>query len=406
MLVWLALCAAEVTLRCLDGEGELDGTPAIVSAADLDPLLAASWVTHHGLQPLTRIPVPHPDTGRPVEVRINSFGLRGVEPELPKPPTVFRILCLGDETVLAPDVEEEGTFCRLVEQQLQSCSNLRIEVLNAGVPHYCPLLSLLQYRHSLSALAPDVVVLHFDMSDVADDRRFRPLTVVADDGMPLACAHPRASAQRRPRSAGPEDRFYLVRWCQLKLGVCSTGQRHPADLSDIEAPEAAYAWLRDDPPDWQLYIRQSLLPVVQLHRMTQHSPAVLILAAIPAPWQVSAAAGSPELRRRAGVPADALYRSRWPFEWLTAVSRHAGIAFLDPSPVFQSAPRPERLYLQEAPRLSADGHALYAQLLAGFLQQQVAGPWNRPESLRGVSAPTRQAVHESLPPQGTRPARE
>ena len=30
------------------------------------------------------------------------------------------------------------------------------------------------------------------------------------------------------------------------------------DIRDIDAPQGAYAWLRDDAPDWSLYVDQTL----------------------------------------------------------------------------------------------------------------------------------------------------
>src|SRR4029453_17992017 len=98
----------------------------------------------------------------------NSFGLRSAEVAVPKPAGTFRILLLGDSFTFGFRAADEMVFARKLEQRLRADGFLSVEVVNAGVLSYCPLLEYLQYRHQLHALEPDLVILNFDMSDVQD----------------------------------------------------------------------------------------------------------------------------------------------------------------------------------------------------------------------------------------------
>lgn len=136
-------------------------------------LLQPSWKCHHTLKPLKATVRRNPDTSLPISIRTNSLGLRGDAVIVPKPADVYRIVYLGDETVFASEVAEDESFCKLIEQSLPQSPGRRWEVINAGLPKYCPLLSYLLFKHSLTSLQPDLLILNLDMSDVADDYHYR-----------------------------------------------------------------------------------------------------------------------------------------------------------------------------------------------------------------------------------------
>lgn len=353
-------------------------------SVDTHPLLTRSWVMHHRLQPGQSRTVRHPDHGTAVELRINSFGLRGPEPAVPKPPGTYRILCLGDETTMAPEGAETETFCSRLADRLQSHMPLDVDVINAGVPGYCPLLSYLQVRHSLLALQPDLVVVNFDMSDVADDYRYRRHTQTDANQTPLACPHPALPSDASERQESDwSERLLSVRWLKGQAFHWTASQDPAGDEQTILSRSGRYAWLRDQAPDWSLYIRQAFSPLVHLDRLLQGNYGRLVVAAAPAPWQISPKASTGEgVREQAGVPQDAVYHSRRPFERLSEYCRQHGIPFCDPSSKFRAAEHPERLFLENAPRFSQQGHDLYAEKLAEWILHHVPGPWMRPLSDR------------------------
>jgi hypothetical protein len=269
------------------------------------------------------------------------------------------------------------------------------QVINAGVPGYCPLLSYLQFRHGLGALQADVVVLNFDMSDVADDYRYRRHTRT-DGDEPLACAHPDLGSARPSDGEAWHEQFLVTAWGRRQLARLPAGPSEPSDRRDIASPEGRYAWLRDDPPDWSIYIGQALAPIDSLNLLVHRAGADLVVATYPAPWQVSTeTSGGEGVRAAAGVPDGTVYRSRGPFDLLAAWTAERNIPFCDASPAFQQAEHGERLYLRNAPRFSPAGHELYARELAAFLVQHVRGIWSdEPWESPSGPLPPRHALSE------------
>ena len=94
----------------------------------------------------------------------NSKGFRGTrEYALPKPPGVFRMVVLGDSVVNGYGVEDDETFCAVLERKL---SKLRqTEVLNLGVPGFGNAEELIQLENVGLEQQPDMVVLGYFVND-------------------------------------------------------------------------------------------------------------------------------------------------------------------------------------------------------------------------------------------------
>jgi hypothetical protein len=148
------------------------------------------------------------------------------------------------------------------------------------------------------------------------------------------------------------------------------------DVRDIDAPLGAYAWLRDDAPDWSLYIDQTLEVIGQMAAACQRANAEFVLAVVPGPWQISAEASNGSgVRERAGLQEHTLYTNRVPFVSLSTYASRQKILYCDASGAFTRADHTERLFRENAPRFSATGHELYARVLERFLATNVPGPW-------------------------------
>ncbi len=370
------LCALEVGLRLY----EWKTGPFVGDDPAANPLSTPCRVAHHRLLPLEQIELPHPDTGTPVVLATNSLGLRGPEIEAPKPTGVFRIVCLGDERTLGPGVQESETFCARLQALLQKRSRLKIEVVNAGIPDYCPLLSFLQLKHSLLALQPDLLIVNFDMSDISDDCRLRRHARMSEAGVPLLCSDP--SLQSRGRSSPRlDEQFLLIRWCRRQLGELAGSESHAADQRDIHTPQGRYAWLRSNPPDWSIYIEQALTPLAQMSQLAQGSFSRYFVAVCPAPWQASPEATSGNgVRASLGVPEKMMFDSRRPVEILAEFAQKHGLAVCNTFDPMISAQQPERLFLHNSPEFSPLGHELYARVLAGYVLTNVPGIWITPTS--------------------------
>jgi hypothetical protein len=100
----------------------------------------------------------------------------------------------------------------------------------------------------------------------------------------------------------------------------------------------------------------------------------LIVAACPAPWQISAQASAGEgVREAAGIGPEACFKSRRPFETIAEFCRTHEIPFCDVSGSFEKEAAPERLYMKNAALFSPEGHALYGKELAEFILRQIPG---------------------------------
>lgn len=331
-------------------------------------LSTASPTTFYQMQPDARMRFRNPDSADEIEIKTNSFGLRGPEPAIPKPPGVYRIVCLGDETVLGPDVAEAETVSVRLQDFLQPHTNQKVEVINAGIPGFCPLLSLLQIRHSLSSLEPDLLILSFDQGDVADDHRVRRYLSTDAAGNPLSCSHTSLAASEKTKSPKTSVQQYRVlSWCKKQLGKLPLERNRPEDERDIDTLEGRYAWLQDDPPDWSVYVAQTFSAIDGLDRHAREGEARLIVAGYPVAWQISSTACSQEVRRRLGVARGEVCHSRFPFEVLETYLSQRSILFCNTTPIFERADRPERFFLNGAPRFSNEGHRLYARVLGEFI---------------------------------------
>jgi len=361
--LFILLSLGEIGLRYFEYCSAGNHRPETIRAK----LLTESWWTHHRMKPFQQLVLQQVDGSDPVAFVTNSYGLRGSEPVVPKPAETFRILCLGGTTTVGLGIEGSSTFCARLEQDLQRTLQSRVEVINAGVPEFSPLLSYLSVKHELLGLQPDVILMNFDMADIALDYRYRRDAILGEDGTPLACPGPSTSRCSGKGQSWLGEKFALTQWCQERLGCFWQKKLRSREASGIGYSENQYAWLEDSPPDWSVYIQQTLSVLGQLDTLAASAGARMILAAYPAPWQVSPLATSAaEARRRAGVAQGAVYTSDRPFEILAGFANEQGLPFVNTTSAFRAAPQPGDLYLRNAPRLSSLGHELYARELARY----------------------------------------
>ncbi len=141
-------------------------------------------IVHHRLWPGTTTWLRSEDFR--ASLHVNRYGLRGREPEMPKRRDAYRIVMLGDSFTMGEGVSDDQTFSALLERSLSSRLSARIEILNAGVDSYAPILSYLDLRENLLRLEPDAVLLNLDMSDLLQEQYYRSLAVRGPESMEAA----------------------------------------------------------------------------------------------------------------------------------------------------------------------------------------------------------------------------
>lgn len=362
-------------------------SPATTAKTSTNPLLVPSWQHQYQLRPLALVQSRNPDSNQPIELKINEWGTRNEAIVVPKPNSTFRILCLGDESTFAPMVLQQQTFSAELHRMLQPMVKGRgeLEVINAGVPGHCPLLASLQLKHSLIALQPDLVIYHFDMSDIADDYQARPHLLV-EQGEIKGCPHP--SLAQKPQQQQQICEQVLLIKAGAQYFAETVGKEDSQNIkNEIGIPQGRLAWIRDQPVDWQIYIEHALEPLVAMQHLCQKSGAQFTVSCIPQPWQVSAnASDGPGVRTAVGLQSGKMYSNSYPFDQVSKYCQEHQIPLHNPVSYFRQQPQNENLFLKNAATFSPRGHQFYAYQLANYVYQQ----YTRPASSEAKPPPNSQ----------------
>jgi lysophospholipase L1-like esterase len=102
---------------------------------------------------------------RGVRVATNEHGMRGPSFAEKPAPGVRRVLVLGDSVAFGFRLELDDTFPRLLESELAERTGERFEVLNAGVEGYNSENELALLERKGLDLAPETVVVAFNLND-------------------------------------------------------------------------------------------------------------------------------------------------------------------------------------------------------------------------------------------------
>ena len=116
-----------------------------------------------------------------VELRHNSFGFRGGEPAVPKPPDVLRIVGLGDSFTYGIGAPEDSVYLSLLGERVDRPGQ-RVDVINLGIPRYFTEAQRLVLELYGGQLQPDVVTLGFVPNDIVDTRLGLDGVGVSPDG--------------------------------------------------------------------------------------------------------------------------------------------------------------------------------------------------------------------------------
>lgn len=352
-------------------------TPAMQGVTNQAPaadqtLLVPSAVCHHELQRMSKtMHQASPASGKHA-FRVNSFGCRGEEPEVPAPEGSFRILVLGDDSICGTAVGEDETVSAHLHGFLAKQTQVRLEVINCGIPGYCPLLSWLKFEQDLAKLKPDLVILHVDMTDIADDLCYRSLLLSENNH--AVCSHPTLRLKPRPENAIAHFVKHSATASWLFARAREQGPEMLA-ISPVASNANMFDWITDDPPDIRLQVRHALEPITRLKESVEASNGHLLVTTAPALWQVVSADNAPQLSRRCGIQGTTPYRRRFPFEVLQAFCSHSEVRFCDTSPTFETGEDGQKLFSTETPVLSRIGMALYAREIARYIITNPPSEW-------------------------------
>jgi lysophospholipase L1-like esterase len=104
-----------------------------------------------------------------VEVKLNSLGHRGPELTQPKSPDIKRVFVLGSSVTMGWGVPLDKMFTSTVKERFDKerplGPNVSIELANAGIGNYNTLAQSVLFNRQYPIVKPDLVVLHYFISD-------------------------------------------------------------------------------------------------------------------------------------------------------------------------------------------------------------------------------------------------
>jgi hypothetical protein len=362
----VALAAAEVALRLLP-------RPERKAHFVSDP------VRHHRLRADWR------GTVQGFPYRTNALGLRERDLVTPKPAGVVRVLMLGDSFIEGGGFPEADTVPRRVESALRGgCPGL--EVVNAGITSYSPILEYVLVREIGATLRPDLVVLNLDMTDVHDDLIRTALATMDGDGLPV-----RVAPDRRRETAlllppvlpvparGVDDALSgLALWQALRK---SSGARRVFGPLNLDEPMLAARGLLGDLRYDRLATTRDTAAAGEaaawattarylagIQRVTSGLGARFAVVVYPWAHQV-APHEAPAGRARFGL-GPGLYASDRPFRVAEGIGRRHGYAVISLLETFRRRADPARpLFRDDDVHHTADGARVMADgIAAGLLE--------------------------------------
>lgn len=385
LLLLLLFAAASLSLRGLDGPHRervtnvwlaLAASVVVIVAFDL----AAGWLLVSRLSPAS---IPDPvvhhrlEPGAASEFRtrefeyvqhVNTLGLRGPEITPEVPDGSYRILLLGDSFAMGKGVADDRTFAARLGGLLRGAGGEAVEVANAGVDSYAPILSYLQYREQLAGLEADLVILALDMSDLVQEQAYRAVARFGPAGDPVAVPAP--DEDRRKPSLRFRDwlyeHTYLTRLALYRLERAGSdpGTLTVEGVVNLANPELLAHTLATDTvprgPQWDDLFDS----IVRIRELATRRGADFLLLVYPWGHQVGEAEWMPG--RRNFVPDDAEVSDASLGE-IRRRAEAAAIPVIDVVEGFRDREGTEPLYFSTDMHFTESGHTVMAELLAGAL---------------------------------------
>ena len=353
-LLLLALIAAaqfvvfEVALRTW---GHSEAAPAFQSLFLPDPAIG------YRLRPGVR--VRYATAEFDTRIAINDQGVRDDEPIGPKPPNERRIVVLGDSLVFSVQVDQQQTFCNLLEERLNRGGGpIRYRVINAGVQGYGPVEELIFFRQVARAFQPDLVIATVFVGNDAEEAlgsaprlRDRPFTEALSE-----------STMTRLRRVVRRSMVLQI----VRLRVVSITSRFASGGTPPEPPLQSYA--EHPAPRIAEGIRITRECIESIAAEAAAAGARTMVMLMPARFQVDDADYG-RLKEAVAAAGGHLVRDA-ATERFDAALAPLPLPRFDALPPLRAAlPGPD-VFFQQTVHLTPRGHAIVADALERFLRQQ------------------------------------
>ncbi|NUR54025.1 MAG: hypothetical protein HOQ29_06240 [Acidobacteria bacterium] len=294
-------------------------------------------------------------------IAINAQGVRDERDIGPKAPNERRIVVLGDSLVLSVQVDEQQTFCRLLESRLnRTAGPYTYRVINAGVQGYGPVEELLFFREVARAFEPDLVVDTIFVGNDAEEAatsapRLRPGARTAADVVS-------ESLVTRLRRIVRRSMVLQV----LRLRVVAVTDRLPTWKAPPEPPLQTYA--ADPAPRIADGLRTSRECVAAIADEASRAGARTMVMLMPARFQVNDEDFG-NLKAAVEQTGGRLVRDAATERFDRALS-DLPIPRLDVLPVLRHAQQRADVFFQHTVHLTPLGHEVVAESMERFLREK------------------------------------
>ena len=332
----LAFGALELGARLLMAED-------LHAAQGLPPSSSEGAQTMKGNPYLLWEQVPGTRQEQRATANINSLGMRGPEPEIPKPKGVRRLLSTGDSSVYGFGVNDGQPFVNVAAQALTTPQD-PVEGWNAAIPGYSSYQSINLLEMRALALEPDVLVI----ANLWSDNNFDDFV---DKDLISAWSSFESSPSARLHRALQSSAFYWV--MNYRLNIATGTQAQARAVGWQVGGEGQIGRRRVEINDYA----SNLERLVQIARENEASVAFVVLA------------NREDLRPQEAQMAWAAYR-----QVMRETAERHGAPLVEVPDLFQaSGLSTQQLFLDEMHPTVA-GHQLIGEALAKALE-----PWARGE---------------------------
>jgi lysophospholipase L1-like esterase len=242
----IAVVGIEWAMRAFDLFGVNHGPNTLRYRAEC---LVPTWFAADGSRDLDGTLFRHKPSHRvdfgKFAIGTNALGFRGPAISKAKPAGTFRIVVLGDSVVLGWGVDDEHTFCRVVEARLNVRNDgRRYEVVNTGHNAYDSMQEAALLEREALALAPDLVLLVFITNDVVEPT-FQLIEALLDG----KTAAPGAPPTWRDAVVHAGQKW-LPAWTALlsslhaRMGATAPSNQEAGALTPAMVPSGTLGWQR------------------------------------------------------------------------------------------------------------------------------------------------------------------
>ena len=368
--LWLATFSVGVSYLVLDLAA------GWILIRPLSPPLVPDAVRHHRLVPDSFSEFQQRDFS--YVQRVNAHGLRGKEFSTDKAPGSFRVLMLGDSFTMGKGVEDDQTFSVVLENGLradQAACGTPVEILNAGVDSYAPVLGMLYLKNDLAALKPDLVVYNLDVSDLVQEAAYRRQALRGPDGQVTAVPqHAEPETTMESLRIWAERHLFFTRvallYANRLLGYHELTVRDVLTRADAEVVAHTLAGDVDRSAQWDSLFDS----VTRMKQYCDEHGIRFMLSVYPWAHQISDTEWVPG--RYVFMPEGAQLSDKS----MTAIREHsaaAGVELLDATPAFRAYHGSEPLYFAYDMHWTAAGHRVMAASLAKDLVSRLTPTWCR-----------------------------